>query len=420
MKNLGGEIKEVVVVEKVLKSLSPMFESKIFAIEEKENLQKITMSQLHGILTTYEMRKGEPSDRREAAFKASGKGDYYESGHMSEEEEESNFLKNLQRGAGRFRGKLPFKCFACGRVSHYATKCPHKDKLDKGMEPVRWNKKDNVSKKSYYTHEGSDGLSNSDEDERGNNYRLLMAFEDDDFMDAIDEEGLYEEISKLQICLEEKNMIIDTPQFQLAESEKHHEKLECEIVGLRKEIEKTKALNLRFVKGSETLDEIIQVQRSPLIMIGLGYNEEASQAQKPSTSKSYIDAARRSEQLTINNKGTMLLTRSKFWQATQKEQASNIKPWRMKEPQPERCGIALYAEGQENQWCIDSGCSKHMTGDKEKLQSYSALEKEKKVSFGNDTPALIKGKGSVLLKEKVKAGNVMYVDGLKHNLLSVI
>jgi len=60
-----------------------------------------------------------------------------------------------------------------------------------------------------------------------------------------------------------------------------------------------------------------------------------------------------------------------------------------------------------------------MTGDKKKLQSYSALEKGKKVSFGNDTPAFIKGKGSVLLKEKVKARNVMYVDGLKHNLLSV-
>ena len=60
-----------------------------------------------------------------------------------------------------------------------------------------------------------------------------------------------------------------------------------------------------------------------------------------------------------------------------------------------------------------------MTCDKEKLQSYNALEKEKKVSFGNDTPAVIKGKGFVLLKEKVKAGNVMYVDGLKHNLLSV-
>ena len=76
-----------------------------------------------------------------------------------------------------------------------------------------------------------------------------MAFEDDDFLDAIDEEGLYEEISKLNICLEEKNMIIDTLTFQLAEREKHNEKLECEIVGLRKDIEKTKALNLRFAKG---------------------------------------------------------------------------------------------------------------------------------------------------------------------------
>ena len=68
-------------------------------------------------------------------------------------------------------------------------------------------------------------------------------------------------------------------------------------MGLRKEIEKTKALNLRFVKGFETLDEIIKVQHSPLIKTGLGYNEEASQAQKPSTSKSYIDAARRSEKI---------------------------------------------------------------------------------------------------------------------------
>ena len=60
MKNLGEEIKEVVVVEKVLRSLSSRFESKFSAIEEKENLQNLKMSQLHGILTTYEMRKGGP------------------------------------------------------------------------------------------------------------------------------------------------------------------------------------------------------------------------------------------------------------------------------------------------------------------------------------------------------------------------
>ena len=35
MKNLGEEIKEVVVVEKLLRSLSPRFESKVSAIEER-------------------------------------------------------------------------------------------------------------------------------------------------------------------------------------------------------------------------------------------------------------------------------------------------------------------------------------------------------------------------------------------------
>ena len=61
-----------------------------------------------------------------------------------------------------------------------------------------------------------------------------MAFEDDNYMDAIDVDGFYEEISRLKRCLEEKNMIIDTLQIQLDEKEQSLEKLECEIVGLRK------------------------------------------------------------------------------------------------------------------------------------------------------------------------------------------
>eukprot|EP00253_Pinus_taeda_P012796 PITA_12796 len=275
MKNLGEEIKEVVVVEKILRSLSSRFESKVSAIEEKENLQNLKMSQLHGILTAYEMRKGCPSDRRVAAFKASSKGEYYESGHVSKKKKNQILLEI-------FNGVLE----------------DSEDKIDKGKDPVRWNKKQNANKKSYYTHEDSDGLSNSNEDERDNHYKLLIAFEDDDYLDAIDVDGFYEEISSLKTCLEEKNVIIDTLQFQLDEKAKFLEKLECEIVGLRKEIEKTKALNLKFVKGSETLDDLINLQRSPLIKTGLGYKGETSQA---STSKSYLDAARRSEQKPNRN-----------------------------------------------------------------------------------------------------------------------
>ena len=46
-------------------------------------------------------------------------------------------------------------------------------------------------------------------------------------------------------------------------------------------------MNIRFSKGSETLDEIIKVQHSPLIKTGLGYIGEFSQASAPN----YLKAA---------------------------------------------------------------------------------------------------------------------------------
>jgi len=148
MKKLDADIKEVTLFEKVLRSLSAKFESKVSAIEEKQDLQTITMTQLHEILTAFEMRKGGPSDMREVAFKGSAKGkeEHNESGHVSEEEDEINFVKKLQWGSGRFKGKLPFKCFACGKVGHYATKFPHKNKNEKGKEYEKWNRKQVVIK----------------------------------------------------------------------------------------------------------------------------------------------------------------------------------------------------------------------------------------------------------------------------------
>lgn len=60
------------------------------------------------------MRKGGPSEVREAAFKASAKGketeECKESGYISKEDV-VNFVKKLQLGTGRFRVKLPSNVF---------------------------------------------------------------------------------------------------------------------------------------------------------------------------------------------------------------------------------------------------------------------------------------------------------------------
>jgi hypothetical protein len=74
IKGLGEEMKELVIVQKVLRSLPMRYDPKILALEEREYLATLSMDELHGILTTYEMRieKYNPV-MKEATFKASKK-----------------------------------------------------------------------------------------------------------------------------------------------------------------------------------------------------------------------------------------------------------------------------------------------------------------------------------------------------------
>ena len=97
--------------------------------------------------------------------------------------------------------------------------------------------------------------------------------------------------------------------------------------------------------------------------------------------------------------------------------AENVKVWKKKES--DKCGLVLSAQRKMNPWYIDSGCSKHMMGDKDNFLSLSE-RKSGNVTFGNDAPGKIKGKGMVSLSNgKGKAQYVLLVDGMKHNLLSV-
>jgi len=35
-------------------------------------------------------------------------------------------VRKLKRGTDKYKGKFPFKCFNCGKIGHFTSKCPHR------------------------------------------------------------------------------------------------------------------------------------------------------------------------------------------------------------------------------------------------------------------------------------------------------
>jgi hypothetical protein len=110
---LGEEIKEYVIVQKVLRSLPMRFDPKISTLEERSNLKSISMDELHGIFTTYEIRtEYENPDIKEATCKESKKSkqkgrqkeEHNNNSDVSEDDEQvANFVKRLTKGTdGRY------------------------------------------------------------------------------------------------------------------------------------------------------------------------------------------------------------------------------------------------------------------------------------------------------------------------------
>jgi hypothetical protein len=98
---------------------------------------------------------------------------------------------------------------------------------------------------------------------------------------------------------------------------------------------------------------------------------------------------------------------------------NNKKVWKKKQVDKMECKVALYEKNKGCQWYIDSGCSKHMTRDQSKFLKLTKKEKGK-VTFGDNVSANILGKNTVNLgNNKDKAENVLLVENIKPNLLSV-
>lgn len=137
-------IYKVLVVSKILKILQPLHAIRISAIQELRSISKdkVIVDSLISKLTTFELNSFNNSVAKstESAFKATVTSSFarkgknicqsYEcrSSHGGNRESEENedqvmelealVAKTFPRGTGKYKGKLPLKCFSCSNIYH--------------------------------------------------------------------------------------------------------------------------------------------------------------------------------------------------------------------------------------------------------------------------------------------------------------
>ncbi|GAU39052.1 hypothetical protein TSUD_396570 [Trifolium subterraneum] len=148
MKNLGDQISDQQVIEKVLRTLNSQFDHIVVAIEESKDLSTMSLNELQSSLEAHEQRlkeRKESKNQQEQALYArngskngKGKGKWknekykgksessYDQDHDNGDQSQSeSSMKNKNQGK---KDKRKIKCFSCNKWGHYASECQNKGK----------------------------------------------------------------------------------------------------------------------------------------------------------------------------------------------------------------------------------------------------------------------------------------------------
>ena len=199
IRSLGNkdEVKDDLVAKRVLRTVTRKFEPKVSVLEK----QAKTPSSEHvfDILSHYEtkLNQDEEPSAREATFNSISKheeastskqkGKAHSDNNPDDKELQSFLARNLPRGSGKYKGKLPLKCFSCGKIGHYARICSYAKNVENEDENVSINFRNRKSRNKFHKksllakecdssdeNESSVDDSDSESDDEGEPQKLMF------------------------------------------------------------------------------------------------------------------------------------------------------------------------------------------------------------------------------------------------------
>ncbi|XP_059654885.1 uncharacterized protein LOC132301662 [Cornus florida] len=377
MRALGEDIKDSDVCEKIIRSLTSRFNAKVTILEDKD-LSNMKINELQASLTAYEIRVGPPTlHRRETALKA--KENVEEDESKLEDDLEEDEVAYLAKKFRKFRFKRKSQlqnltCYGCRKPGHIVSKCPNsKGKTQRKFEGL--NNKGKFGRKTLLSDwetaiEEKEKLKEDQEDEC-----LFMAI------------------------LEPSKESVETKEDTDTEIEEILE--ECERLAKQstKQIGKT---GIGYVCDSASK---ISQKHSTFVKATTGEVYARYPIMKPLRSR--FDIFNNIQYPLSFNKRDFVTSAARNFKITKMYMKKSDLTQGMK------------VKDKGDKWYVNSGCSRHMTGDGSKFNSLQQFNGGN-VIFGDNQRAKIVGIGIVSKSEELpEIQEVLLVEGLKHNLLSV-
>lgn len=150
MKGCGEKLDDQMIMEKILRSLSPRFDYIVCVIEESKNLEDLKIEELQGSLEAHEQMLNDRDTERSTnqalqahSSKGKGRGKWSTDKGKGSHKTHSKNSKETQSETGESSGqhkngvkswkkegkkfdKIKIKCFNCNKYGHFALECTHK------------------------------------------------------------------------------------------------------------------------------------------------------------------------------------------------------------------------------------------------------------------------------------------------------